>query len=336
MRRPHGSALRTLARRGSGLGLTLALAWLASAPGPARSALLGWTVSASPLTLVEGRPTDVVLTVNPGSQQVGCLIVTVPIGFKVLGASIGSVPSGALWDIDVAGSGPTTVSFYTSKGGWRLATGDIGRFVIRVTAVTAPLAAWSVAGYQQGLPPKGSLGPPLLPLQPFVIVPAPTPTPVVTAAPTPTPTPERTSSPEPTAPGGTGQPATPPPGSTTQPSASPAGATPTVPAAGGGGAGTGGIGNGAGGSGSDPGLPQPTGLAVGALPEQGSVQVANVGFTGGLGVYAWAVPGLFLGLPGLLILLVVGAQLLLAGIFVPIVRRQMGTRRPRSARSVDH
>jgi hypothetical protein len=334
MRRPPRPVFRTAASQRAALGAALALvaalalACLAAAPGTVRGAVLAWTVSASPLTLVEGRPTDVVLTVNPGSQQIGCLIVTVPGGFSVAAASITSVPAGAVWNVDVAGSGPTTVSFYTSQGNWRLVAGEVGRFTIRVTALSAPLAAWSTAGYQQGLPPRGPLGPPLLPLQAFVIVPAPTPTPTprATPDPTPEPTPEPTPSPQPTAPG-TGQPATPSPVATTPPTARPGGPTLTPPTPG---RGAGGAGTGSGGTG--PGSPLPTGLDVRALPEQGRVQVANVGFTGGLGVYAWAVPGLFLGLPGLLILLVVGAQLLLAGMFIPIVRRQMGARRPKPAR----
>jgi hypothetical protein len=41
-------------------------------------------------------------------------------------------------------------------------------------------------------------------------------------------------------------------------------------------------------------------------------------------MYAWMVPGLFLSLPGLLLMLVVLAQGSLASIFVPITRRVFG------------
>jgi len=321
MGRPSGWASR-VTRTVAGLVLGATLIWLAVAVGPARGAPLGWTVTASPLTLVEGQATDVILTVTPGTQQIGCLVVTVPAGFSVSGASVTSVPAGAVWQIDLSGAGPTTVSFYTSKGGWRLAPGDVGRFTIRVTPLVAPLAAWSVAGYQQGLPPKGSVGLPLLPLQPFVIVPAPTPTPVVTAAPTPTSAPTAPVTAPPTA-----EP-TPTGGATATPSGSPPPSsdvpTPSAPAPPSGMGGGGGGVVGPGGPGASPGAPIPTGLDVGVLPDQGRVEVTDVGLAGGLGTYAWAVPGLFLGLPGLLILLIVGAQLLLAGIFVPVVRRQIG------------
>jgi hypothetical protein len=48
-------------------------------------------------------------------------------------------------------------------------------------------------------------------------------------------------------------------------------------------------------------------------------------------MFAWMVPGLFLSLPGLVLLLIVLAQGGLAAVFVPVTRRVLGVgrRRPR-------
>jgi hypothetical protein len=40
--------------------------------------------------------------------------------------------------------------------------------------------------------------------------------------------------------------------------------------------------------------------------------------------FAWIVPGFLLGLPGLLVLLVVGAQAVAAAVFIPVTRRVLG------------
>ncbi len=61
-----------------------------------------------------------------------------------------------------------------------------------------------------------------------------------------------------------------------------------------------------------------------AITEGQTVSIADLAAIGGLSVYAWTVPGLFLGLPGVLILLVVLAQILGAGAFLPVTRRLVG------------
>ena len=45
---------------------------------------------------------------------------------------------------------------------------------------------------------------------------------------------------------------------------------------------------------------------------------------GTLGVFEWAVPGAILTVPGLLLLVVIGAQMLGAGAWLPLVRRRLG------------
>jgi hypothetical protein len=71
-------------------------------------------------------------------------------------------------------------------------------------------------------------------------------------------------------------------------------------------------------------------LDVRELPANGTVQLDDIQAAGGIGVFAWLVPGLFLAVPGLLILLVVALQAALATIFVPLTRRSLGGRRARS------
>jgi hypothetical protein len=53
---------------------------------------------------------------------------------------------------------------------------------------------------------------------------------------------------------------------------------------------------------------------------------------GGMGMFAWLVPGVALTLPALLFMLVVLAQTVLAGVFVPVTRRVFGAARPKGRR----
>jgi hypothetical protein len=70
---------------------------------------------------------------------------------------------------------------------------------------------------------------------------------------------------------------------------------------------------------------------VAALPDGGTVQLDSQA-VGSLGMFAWMVPGLFLSLPGLLLIVVIFAQGTLASIFVPITRRVLGIGRRRKLR----
>ena len=192
-------------------------------------------------------------------------------------------------------------------------------------------------------------GPPLLPLLPFVIIPGPTPTPTSTATvpPTPTPTPTSTATvrptptptvsptPDPTAtptprptptgarsPSPTSSPSADPildpspsatatasgsPGATASPSGSPPpGAVPAGPVSGSGGGGS----------------SSAQGLSVGGPLAGTAVETVDVGSTDALG-YAWLVPGALLGLPGLLLFVIIGAQAVLAGAFVPLTGRAL-------------
>jgi hypothetical protein len=73
-----------------------------------------------------------------------------------------------------------------------------------------------------------------------------------------------------------------------------------------------------------------TALSIGGLPGSGTIQLDEMQGMDALGMFAWLVPGLLLRLPGLLILLVILAQLGFASAFIPVTRRVLGSRRPRA------
>jgi len=89
----------------------------------------------------------------------------------------------------------------------------------------------------------------------------------------------------------------------------------------------GGAGGGAGG-GTTAGGPAGHGVTIAAAPLGGSVSIGDLGVAGAVGLFAWLVPVTLLGLPGLL-LLIIGAQLGTAGLFVPVTRRVLGDRKVR-------
>jgi hypothetical protein len=362
---------RIVTRRGRSLSLAPALVLalltlVGSGSAPTSAATLSpFTVSATPLTLTEGQATDVQLTVSaatgPGAAPIGCIVVTIPSGFSVLAASVVSVPVPGTWSATISGSGSSTlVTFATTNDPDRLQTKagqNTGVFDIRVVATSSPLAAWTVAAYQKFTSSSPSSGLPLLPLQPFVIVPAatpsPSPTPVPTATPRPTPPPSPTPPVSPT-PAPTPSPSsglTPPPASgpppsgaaTAQPSTSAGGAA-TSPAPGASpspsdSAGPGTVqaagpapSSGPGqaitflgqGAGTGPAAAPPRRFAVPDLASGQAVPFDGLGLAGTLSLFLWLVPGLSLSLPGLLILVVIAAQALGAGSFVPLTWRVLG------------
>jgi hypothetical protein len=162
----------------------------------------------------------------------------------------------------------------------------------------------------------------------------PLPTPRPTPLPTPDPTPVTTPTPRPTvaptgAPTVTAKPT--PPGATSEPtrgatptSSSGAAATPSAPPAGPG------AGSGGGPTPPDPpigaGLLMP-GMGPGDETDGGAPVIdLNTGFSTPFGEgFAWAVPGLVLSVPGLLLVLaVIGAQAVGAFAWLPVVRRRIG------------
>jgi hypothetical protein len=268
------------------------------------SAARNWSITAAPAALTVGVATNVSLTVTSG-YGIKCVTVSVPSGFTVLSVSVASAPGGS-WTASKAGNGPTLATFATKANGNRLDTGN-ARFVIRVIATRSPLPAWTSAAYHDYSPCAHSVGPPVRPLPPFVTSPAHPSTPAPPAR-TALPTIRR---PAPSA--------VAVPTDTASPSATSHSSQP------GSGAGTVGSGGSAGGW---DGIP----LDVQSLPAGGTVQF-DISAVGGLGMFVWLVPGLFLSLPGLLLVLILAAQAGFATAFVPVIRRLFGASRGRRART---
>ena len=138
------------ARRGA-LVAALALAWLGwaamlGAPAAVQAAN-PWTLTLAPTSITQGVATNIVATVRDGSEMIGCVVFDVPAGFTVVSASVSSVPAGFVWGANISGTGPTRVTFSTTRDSWRL-NGDQGVFVIRVVANSSPLQAWTARAYK--------------------------------------------------------------------------------------------------------------------------------------------------------------------------------------------
>jgi len=305
------------------------------------------------MVLVEGQATDVTVTVTGGTDRLRCVVVSVPADFTVLAAQVVSVPGAETWRATVSGAAPTSVTFSYVSGGGGIQLLQTADFRIQAMAVTAPASAWTTTGYTGKTSKSTDAGPPLLPLQPFAIIPGPTPTPTSTATPTPTstatPTPTSTATPTPTTDptasptAGTSPSPTPTAGRSPAPSPSPARSpspnptrspqvsptatvaasaspSPTAPAATPSPSGppTGGAVSGTTGGGGS----TDQAVSVGGPPAGSTVAIDDVGGLDALG-FAWLVPGALLGLPSLLLVLIIGAQAGLAGVFVPLTGRTL-------------
>jgi hypothetical protein len=342
-----------MAARRTARALALALIAVTAAAvlgGPASvRAATPWAIAVSPAVLAEGVASDVTVTVISGDSDISRIVLAVPAGFTVVATSISSVPAGSVWTSVGAGSGPIQVTFSTTKGPWRLTLGAKGVFVVRVIATSSPLGAWIAQAYHNITVDSQLVSGPLQPLGPFVIVaasapaptPPPTPGPTSTSAPTstPRPTPVPTVVPRVTTP----VPTVVPRGATQMPSRSaPSGTTPDPPpsvsigtfetpsAVGSPGSIAGAI-TAEGSAGPDGGTVrggEEGALNVQVLPAGGTVQM-DIQAVGVIGMFAWLVPGLALGLPGLLLLLIVLAQASFAAAFVPVTRRVFGVKGPR-------
>ena len=341
-----------MAARRTARALALALIALTAAavlgsPASVRAAT-PWAIALSPAALTEGVASDVTVTVISGDSDLGRIVLTVPAGFTVLATSISSVPAGSVWTSAGAGSGPIQVTFSTTQGPWRLTLGAKGVFIVRVIATSSPLGAWSARAYHNIAVDSQLISGPLQPPGPFVIVaasapaptPPPTPGPTSTSAPTSTPRPSlvptvvpRATTPVPTVVprGATQIPSSTPPGTTPDPPPSVSTGTFETPSAvGSPGSIAGGV-TAEGSAGPDGGTVrggEEGALNVQVLPAGGTVQM-DIQAVGVIGMFAWLVPGLALGLPGLLLLLIVLAQASFAAAFVPVTRRVFGVKGPR-------
>ncbi len=347
--------------RRAALAATLAAS---AAAMPTAAASDAWSIGASPSSIVAGAGTAITLAVvNRGQAQanpIDCLIIAIPGSVEVTSAAIVSAP-GARWSVSV-GNGSSTVRFHADDDRYGLEPdGGSGVYRLNVVAAHAGHLTWMVHAYAE----PGCSGGGFAPTK-FIttVVAASTPTPKPTSTPTPkptsTPTPKPTSTPTPkptSTPTGppVGDPtASPPGGSTiqTQPPASTASPDPTeppgsmVPQAGSAGSGgDSGGGHGATGPGHDAGPANPgdsdpaqagaTGLVVrrpvfGDGADGSSLAMSMNAVNAALGV-TWAVPGVVVGVPGLLLIAALLAQAAGGALWLPVVRRRIGSWGPRRA-----
>jgi hypothetical protein len=299
----------------------LAVLFLGSLPGFADAKVLSWSATADRSSVVAGVPTVVNLTVTApfwNQTRINCVVVHIPSVYVV--GSLGYTDSrgaGFPWTVTEAGGTLSAKTRNNNNGPWSSSSLVLH---ITVTGKTVGTANWSATAYDHRDCNDNPSPTPPIPMKITGSTPTPTPTPTRTPAPTPRPTstPTRPPTPAPT-PAATPRP-TAPPLSATGPSPSPSdsGQPPSgLPSAA--------PGSGAGGTGSGPG--GSTGLSV---PQAGSGTTLNVsvaGFGSGLGAFAWTVPGFLLGLPGLIVLLIIGGQMAGAALFVPLSRRIFGNSR---------
>jgi hypothetical protein len=304
-----------------------------------------WTVSRSPAT-VSAPSTKVTVTVtnvgDPGSSfAIGCVRVSVPAAVDVTAVSIGDSPTGKPWVASMTGTSPTVVKATASTNNDWLdgANQDSVDIAITVKPTVDGSTSWTVIAYRtvnctSATPPK-SLG--------LTVTGAATPTPTPTPAPTPAPTPVPTPRPTPVPTAAPAATPTVPPGSTPAPTTRPTapGSTPPPPSP-------------ATSSGSPSTVPSPVGSAgptpsptsqIAVLPQPsdgaGGYAVKDTFTLAGteqteisamiqrlalLGVgIEWGVPAFVMGVPGLLLILVVLAQIVGGSAWLPIVKRRIGS-----------
>jgi hypothetical protein len=291
-----------------------------------------WSVSADRSSVPNGNSTAVRLTItNHSNNRIGCVGVLVPSHYDVDSAGIVSAPNGG-WSTSIGGSSfHWVLASAGSNSSGRLDDGEQLVFRITVTGTVGGRSDWTVATFDKkdcqdevnssktvSMTVSGAA-----PTPPPTPAPTPRPTPKPTPKPTPRPTPRATpqSTPAPTpaptaAPVGTPKP-TPKP--TTHPKVvepSPA-PTPQPVAIGGGGTAT-------------PPPPDPeSGRGIPSdhfsivLDQGPTFSSLGIEVLATLGVFEWAVPGAVLTVPGLLLVVIIGAQTFGAAAWMPLVRRKL-------------
>ena len=356
--------MRRIAFARSAAAAAFALLLLIATTGPALALLDLWSISAAPKTLTAHQETRIELTVtNEGialDNPIGCVRITVPDRFEVSDAGVVSSPAGTSWKGSVSGaSGSSHVVEFRAEAdddvleGGLLAKGT-GVFSVDVVGLEPgtwswPARAWSQRNCSGGAFAAKSLSiavksPASTPTPPPTATPTATPsgtpTPTAGATPTPTrpatpiptrpPTPAPSASPSPT-PGRTAPPVA-DPGETGHPTTSPRasrspeapGAGPTAPTSGGGGSS-----GGAPGAGPDGTVDRAETdvLRLDRRAGNADLPAADLALAamGEFGPLIWAVPGLVLAVPGLVLILAVIAQVVGGAIWLPVVRRRVGS-----------
>ncbi len=292
----------------------------ALAPAHVAAAVL-WTMTASPLTATTGISTTFTMTATnedplasvDTNAEIGCIVLEVPKNFSIASAAVNSSSTGSTWEVLLLADNRVRVRTTSVD---RLSTSDWVKFNVKATPTAAGSLAWSANAYlDQGCGGAGSLlgVPPIVLVTDAVVVPTLGPTPMPTPLPNPTPTPKPSQAPTTPKPSAAATP-TPKPAQTSTPAPAqtpaPAGpvapppatpqATPSPPDTG-------------------AGPPPPT-----ALPEVQPVALSlgSLSLLGGIDI--WAIPGVIVGVPGLLVVLFIGLQAAGALAWVPAIRRLRG------------
>jgi len=194
--------------RGRQAGVTLVavavLLSLIAGPGAMRvTAATTWQITRTPAAAPLGVKTTFHVTFwnlggPTGSDDLGCVKITIPLTFTVTSAVVTDQPSGESWAAST--SGLTIVTIKPSSGGDRLAAGSSATIStdIVVSGLSLGSLAWTANAYSnQSCAANKSFNDPVILsiLSTPVATPSPTPTP--TPAPTPTPTPKPTAAPTP-------------------------------------------------------------------------------------------------------------------------------------------
>ncbi|HEX7472991.1 MAG TPA: hypothetical protein VF323_07895 [Candidatus Limnocylindrales bacterium] len=314
----------------------LAVAGLLLAPAVLAAATMSVTADRSQVAL--GLPTVVRVTirnlaaVTPPGAVIGCVTITMPNSYKLTAASVGSISNGSSWSVSTAANAAKAHAANASGSLRGDPADDSIVIALTVTGLKVTGASWTVEAWADtGCKTKFGT----IPLKMAVVILGPTPTPKPTPTPTRTATPTRTPTP-------TSRPTTGPspttiatasptagPGATLDPSAS-AGVLPSAgPSA----------------AQSPSPSPSPSGfgvepIVVGPLattrPGQttaepfGALTRTDIALSGmGLDLLGmlgpFVVPGFIAAASGLALLLVLLLQVLGAAVWLPIVRRRIGS-----------
>lgn len=348
-------------RRRSRFAVALGAIAVSLALPAAALANTGFRATADRASVVQGVTSVVVVSIGPDTQQDvdnRCYAIPISAAFVVQGVQINARPNGSNWSADLQAS---TVRL-RSNGDSEIEDDERLSAAITVRGMTPGSYTWTVSGFDNNGCGGGPDEQRSIPMSIRPAAPTPAPTPVPTAAPTPPPTPKpvvATPRPTPTpAPPGPGGPQGPDPQPSSmsapsqQPGASPGspspspseterpdapvaptdgrppgpdygprmidsvGATPgmttRLPADGG------------------QRLTVPASDQASDSPLQTQITSSVLSAMGMLdNTFEWFVPGVTVGVPGMLILLVLGAQVMGGFIWLPAVRRTLREERHR-------
>ncbi|MFL5640710.1 MAG: hypothetical protein ACJ771_00030, partial [Chloroflexota bacterium] len=164
----------------------------------------GWVVTATPIAVVQGIPTNVVVTATNinGSGSVGCVRLQVPSAFTVNSVGVDLVTPARPWTADppASGAGGSTIVWVhaVTEGDVFKNDGESVVFHVRVTGSSPGVYAWPAESRDHANCTSGiDTGSVTVSIAGVGATPTPSPTPKPTPTPTPSPTPTPTPKPTP-------------------------------------------------------------------------------------------------------------------------------------------